>query len=151
MISFVLLLIGVYYGVGRHNYYVPDDEEVEAEKWLFLCQPPFPWALAFSKMSIAWMLLRIQRERPWWKWSMYLLMFVAFGVAVVSNIFQLSACKPLYAVWDHSNPDAVCTDPKISQVSIYVTASLTIVTDVALSLAVSTLGSTRKMRPRNRN
>jgi hypothetical protein len=131
-----MLLVAIHYGVGRHNYYVPDDQEVLAEKWLFLCQPPFPWALALSKMSIAWMLLRIQRDRPWWTWSMYFLMFVSFGVAVVSNVFQLSACKPLWAVWDHSNPDAVCADPKTSQTSIYVTAILTIITDVALSLAV---------------
>ncbi|KAH6855354.1 hypothetical protein B0I37DRAFT_302361 [Chaetomium sp. MPI-CAGE-AT-0009] len=130
-----MLLAAIHYGVGRHNYYVPDDKEVLAEKWLFLGQPPFPWALALSKMSIAWMLIRIQRDRPWWTWSMYFLMFVSFGVAVVSNIFQLSACKPLWAVWDHSNPDAVCTDPAVSQTSIYVTAILTIITDVALSLA----------------
>ncbi|KAK4149390.1 hypothetical protein C8A00DRAFT_18909, partial [Chaetomidium leptoderma] len=130
-----LLLVAIHYGVGRHNYYVPDDEEVLAEKWLFLCQPPFPWALAFSKMSIAWMLIRIQRDRPWWTWSMYFLMFVSAGIAIVSNIFQLSACKPLAAVWDHSIVDAVCADPNTSQTSIYVTASITIVTDVALSLA----------------
>ena len=134
--SFSFLLVAIHYGVGRHNYYVPDDKEVLAEKWLFITQPPFPWSLAFSKMSIAWMLIRIQRDRRWWTWAMYFLMFVSLGVAIVSNIFQLSACKPLWAVWDHSNPDAVCTDPKISQVSIYVTACLTIVTDVALSLAV---------------
>ena len=131
-----MLLAAVHYGVGKHNFYVPDDKVVLAEKWLFISQPPFPWALALSKMSIAWMLIRIQRERPWWTWTMYFLMFTSFGVAVVSNIFQLSVCKPLWAVWDHSNPDAVCTDPNTSQISIYVTACITIVTDVTLSLAV---------------
>lgn len=126
----------MHFGVGRHNYYVPDDEEMLAEKWLFLSQPPFPWSLAFSKVSIAWMLVRLQRDRPWWTWTMYFLMFVSVGIAVVSNIFQLSICKPLSAVWDHSIADAVCSDPKTSQISIYVTSSLTIVTDVALSIAV---------------
>jgi hypothetical protein len=135
-VSFAFMLVAVRYGVGRHNYYVPPDEEMLAEKWLFLSQPPFPWSLAFSKVSIAWMLLRIQRDRRWWTWTMCFLMFVAVGVAVVSNIFQLTICKPLAAVWDHTITTAVCSSPKTSQISIYVTSALTIVTDVALSIAV---------------
>ena len=135
-ISFSLMLVSVRYGVGRHNYYLPADEEMLAEKWLFLSQPPFPWSLAFSKVSIAWMLLRLQREKRWWCWTMYFLMFVSVGVAVTSNIFQLTICKPLEAVWDHTITTAVCSNPKTSQISIYVTSSLTIVTDVALSFAV---------------
>ena len=135
-VSFAFMLVSVRYGVGRHNYYLPADEEMLAEKWLFLSQPPFPWSLAFSKVSIAWMLLRLQREKRWWCWTMYFLMFVSVGVAVTSNIFQLTICKPLEAVWDHSITSAVCSNPKTSQISIYVTSSLTIVTDVALSFAV---------------
>ena len=135
-VSFAFMLVSVRYGVGRHNYYLPADEEMLAEKWLFLSQPPFPWSLAFSKVSIAWMLLRIQREKRWWCWTMYFLMFVSVGVAITSNIFQLTICKPLEAVWDHTITTAVCSNPKTSQISIYVTSSLTIVTDVALSFAV---------------
>lgn len=128
--------MAVHYGVGRHNYYVPTPDETLAEKWLFLSQPPFPWSLAFSKVSIAWMLLRIQRERLWWTCFMYALMIIAVGVAIVSNVFQLSLCKPLSGVWDHTDPNVVCSDPKTGQTSIYVTSALTIVTDVALSIAV---------------
>jgi hypothetical protein len=130
------LLVAVHYGVGRHNYYVPDDQEELAQKWLFLSQPPFPWSLAFSKVSIAWMLIRIQRDERWWTWSMYMLMTVSVGVAIVSNVFQLSMCKPISAIWDHSTPGAVCTDLHVAQRSIYITSALTIATDFALSLAV---------------
>ncbi|KAK3899695.1 hypothetical protein C8A05DRAFT_17904 [Staphylotrichum tortipilum] len=134
-VSFAFMLVSVRFGVGRHNYYLPADEEMLAEKWLFLSQPPFPWSLAFSKVSISWMLMRIQRDRAWWVWTMYFLMFVSVGVAVVSNIFQLSACRPLAAVWDHTIMSAVCNPPGVSQTSIYVTSSLTIVTDFVLSIA----------------
>ena len=130
------MLVAVHYGVGRHNYYVPDDQEVLAEKWLFLSQPTFPWSLACSKVSIAWMLIRIQRDERWWTWSMYLLMTVSVGVAIVSNVFQLSMCKPISAIWDHSTPGALCTDLHVAQRSIYITSALTIATDFALSLAV---------------
>lgn len=142
------MLVSVRFGVGRHNYYVAPEEEVLAEKWLFLSQPPFPWSLAFSKVSIAWMLMRIQRDRTWWVWTMYFLMFVSVGVAVVSNIFQLSACRPLAAVWDHTIKNPVCNSPSVSQTSIYVTSSLTIVTDFVLSIAVGLnegIGTTRDL------
>ncbi|KAK4232977.1 hypothetical protein C8A03DRAFT_19851 [Achaetomium macrosporum] len=132
-VSYALLLVAARYGVGRHNFYVPPEDEVQAEKWLFLSQPPFPWSLAFSKVSIAWMLLRIQREKRWWTWCMYTLMVVAVGVAIVSNIFQFTLCKPLHGF--NTDPSVVCEDPEIGQVSIYVTSALTIVRDVALSLA----------------
>lgn len=130
------MLVAVHYGVGRHNYYVPDDKEMLAEKWLFISQPSFPWSLAFSKVSIAWMLIRIQRDVRWWVWTMYALIVISVGTAISSNYFQLTACDPLWAVWDHSNPDAKCTDPHVSQTSIYVNSALAIFTDFALSLAV---------------
>lgn len=133
-------MVAVSYGVGRHNYYVPNDQEVEAEKWLFLSQPTFPWSLAFSKMSIAWMLLRIQRDRRVWVWSMYGIMVFVVLTAINTNAFQFSLCKPLWAVWDHSNPDAVCMDPIIGQTSIYVNSAFTILTDLILSLAVCGFG-----------
>ncbi|KXX75412.1 hypothetical protein MMYC01_209499 [Madurella mycetomatis] len=135
LISYSFLMVAVSYGVGRHNYYVPDDQEVQAEKWLFLSQPTFPWSLAFSKMSIAWMLLRIQRDRRAWVWSMYAIMVFVVLTAINTNAFQFSLCKPLWAVWDHSNPDAVCMDPRIGQTSIYVNSAFTILTDLVLSLA----------------
>jgi hypothetical protein len=133
--------VAVNYGVGRHNYYVPHDQEVLAEKWLFLSQPPFPWSLAFSKVSISWMLLRIQRDIRWWCWTMYAFMVLSVGVAITSNVFQLSLCTPLYGVWDHSDPSVVCMDSKKAQTSIYVNSCVTIVTDVALSLAVCLFSS----------
>ncbi len=50
------------------------------------------------------------------------------------NSFQLSLCKPLAAVWDPSIPGAVCLPSDVAQTSIYVTAAMTILTDVILSL-----------------
>lgn len=65
---------------------------------------------------------------------MYLLMAVSVMVAIVSCVFQVLTCQPIAANWDHSTPGAVCTTK--GQVAIYVTSSLTIATDFALSLAV---------------
>lgn len=129
-------MIAVHYGIGRHNYYVPTDQEVLAEKWLFLSQPVFPWSLAFSKMSIACMLIRIRRDQRVWAWGMYFIMVFVVLIAINTNVFQLSLCRPLWAVWDHSNSEAQCMDMTVAQTSIYVNSALNVVTDFALSLAV---------------
>lgn len=127
--------MGIKYGVGRHNYYVPPADLILAEKFLFLSQPPYAWALACAKISIVWMLLRIQRDQRLWPFFLYSLMVVFALIAVTMNAFQFSLCKPLSAVWDpKGSPGAVCMAPNISQTSIYVTAALTIVSDLVLSL-----------------
>ncbi|KAK4660703.1 hypothetical protein QC762_121420 [Podospora pseudocomata] len=133
--SYIFLMIAVHYGIGRHNYYVPTDQEVLAEKWLFLSQPVFPWSLAFSKMSIACMLIRIRRDQRVWAWGMYFIMAFVVLIAINTNAFQLSLCRPLWAVWDHSNSEAQCMDMTVAQTSIYVNSALNVVTDFALSLA----------------
>ncbi|KAK3367195.1 hypothetical protein B0T24DRAFT_635222 [Lasiosphaeria ovina] len=135
MFNWAFTLAGVKYGVGRHNYYIAPDQEVLAEKWLVFSEPFFPWALACAKMSIAWMLLRIQRDRLGWAITMYALMLVSIGVAISANTVFLTMCKPIWALWDHSNPDAVCGDPAKAQISIYVSAGLTVFTDIVLSIA----------------
>ncbi|KAK0717275.1 hypothetical protein B0T26DRAFT_829054 [Lasiosphaeria miniovina] len=135
LFNWAFTLAGVKYGIGRHNYYIAPDQEVLAEKWLVFSEPFFPWALACAKMSIAWMLLRIQRDRLGWAITMYALMLVSIGVAISANTIFLTMCKPIWALWDHSNPDAVCGDPAKAQISIYVSAGLTVFTDIVLSIA----------------
>jgi len=132
MVEWILLLISTTYGLGRHNYYVPAREEKQALKFLFISQPPFPWAMAFTKISIACMLLRIHRSNSW---AIFLYIMIAVQVlwAITANSFQFSLCKPLEAVWDPSIENPKCI-PKEGQISIYVTAAITILTDVIFSL-----------------
>lgn len=138
LVSYVFLMIAVSYGVGRHNFYITHDRVVEAQKWLYLSQPPYPWSLAFSKMSIAWLLHRIRRDSRAWAWGMYAVSVLVVLTAVSINVFQLSLCRPLWAVWDHdSKPDAVCMDLKVARMSIYVNSAFIVFTDFALSIAAS--------------
>lgn len=134
MLEWSLLVVGISYGVGRHDYYLTPDQLMLAEKFLFLSQPPYAWSLAFSKMSIAWMLIRIQRDQRSWAIFLYSMMIFSGLIAITMNAFQFSSCKPLSAVWDHATPGAVCMPPSVSHISIYVTAAMTILTDVILSL-----------------
>ena len=132
--EWILLLIGVRYGVGRHNFYLTPYETEQAEKFLFISQPPYAWALAFAKLSIIWMLIRIQRDHKVWKIFLYFMMAFVTLTSVTMNVFQFSLCKPLAAIWDHSIDNPVCLPPAVGQMSIYVTAAMTILTDFTLSL-----------------
>ena len=136
LVNWILLLVAIHYGVGRHNFYVPEPDRILAEKFLFISQPTYPWSLTFSKMSIAWMLIRIRRDSRQWVITMAGMMVLSLGIAINSNAFQLTVCTPLWAVWDHSDPNAKCMDKDVAQASIYVNSSLTIATDFFLSFAV---------------
>ena len=135
------MLVSTRYGVARHNFYVSHNDQILAEKLLFISQPPYPWALAFAKLSIAWMLFKLRRDSRTWRTVMVSVSVVAVGIAISANAFQLSMCTPLWAIWDHSNPDAKCMNPIMAQTSIYVNAGLTIATDVVLSLAVCSVNT----------
>lgn len=127
--------MAVSWGMGRHNYYLRPSNEVQAEKYLFLSQPPFAWALVLAKISITSTLLRILRESTAWRWFLRVMVLFQVGIGITMNYFQFTLCKPLAAIWDPAvAATAYCEPPDISQTSIYVTAALTILTDVILSL-----------------
>ncbi|KAH6880793.1 hypothetical protein B0T10DRAFT_411920, partial [Thelonectria olida] len=128
-----LTCISVSHGLGRHNYYLSPDERVPAEKFLFISQPPFAWALTCAKISIALLLIRIQHSNRLWVFFLYGMVIIQVLIGITINTFQLLLCKPLAAVWDKTIPNYVCI-PGVVQTSIYVTAILTILTDVILSL-----------------
>ncbi|OCL15018.1 hypothetical protein AOQ84DRAFT_279845 [Glonium stellatum] len=133
MVEWTLLMTSTGYGLGRHNFYLAPGSAMQAEKFLFISQPPFAWALAFTKISIACMLLRIQRSQGWMIF-LYLMMVLQVLTAVTINTFQFSLCDPVAAIWDPSIPGAKCKPPIVGQISIYVTAAVTILTDVIFSL-----------------
>ncbi|KAK5656586.1 hypothetical protein OQA88_4565 [Cercophora sp. LCS_1] len=135
MINWIFMLMAIHHGAGRHNFYIAPDQLILAEKYSFLSQPWFGWSLAFSKMSIAWMLIRIRRDSRPWVGVMSGIMVLSVGIAICSNVFQLSMCEPIWFIWDHSHPNPVCMDPKKAQLSIYINAGLTIATDIILSFA----------------
>ncbi|KAH7115398.1 hypothetical protein B0J13DRAFT_654188, partial [Dactylonectria estremocensis] len=138
-VNWILTCISVSHGLGRHNYYVPPNERVQAEKFLFISQPPFAWALACAKISIALLLVRIQRDNRPWAFFLYGMVITQVLIAITINSFQLSLCKPLAAVWDKAIPSHVCI-PEAVQTSLYFTAALTILTDVILSLLPFAIG-----------
>ncbi|KAM7195748.1 hypothetical protein V8F20_007318 [Naviculisporaceae sp. PSN 640] len=139
ILQFTLLMAAAPHGVGRHNAYIPHDDEVKAMKLLFLSQLPWGWSVAFAKISIACLLLRLKSatsEGLWpWKVPLYFTIIIQIACAVTANIVQLTQCRPLRATWDPTVPGAVCQSPTIAHMAIYITGALAIVSDIFLATA----------------
>ncbi|KAH7026901.1 hypothetical protein B0J12DRAFT_722084 [Macrophomina phaseolina] len=147
-VSWTQLVISTTHGVGRHNYYVSAAETMQAEKFLFIGQPAFAWALACTKISIVCMLFRIQTGIHWRRF-LSIMIVVQVLTAITTNVFQFSLCKPLPAIWDHTIKNPKCIVAAI-HISIVVTSIVTILTDVILSLLPLTFIMHMQLPPREK-
>ncbi|PVH97448.1 hypothetical protein DM02DRAFT_685069 [Periconia macrospinosa] len=135
VVTWTQLMISTSYGLGRHNHYVSAAKMMQAEKFLFTGQPAFAWALACAKISIVCMLFRVQTgiSGIFWRSFLSIMIVVQVLTAIMNNIFQFSLCKPLPAIWDHTIKNPKCIVAAM-HINIIVTAVITILTDVILSL-----------------
>ncbi|EKG14300.1 hypothetical protein MPH_08480 [Macrophomina phaseolina MS6] len=121
---------------------------MQAEKFLFIGQPAFAWALACTKISIVCMLFRIQTGIHWRRF-LSIMIVVQVLTAITTNVFQFSLCKPLPAIWDHTIKNPKCIVAAI-HISIVVTSIVTILTDVILSLLPLTFIMHMQLPPREK-
>ncbi|OCK78964.1 hypothetical protein K432DRAFT_331057 [Lepidopterella palustris CBS 459.81] len=121
------------HGMGRHNYYVPLEDQMKAGRLLFIIQPMWVWSIAFVKISMAFMLLRILRSKNW-----HMFLYATIAVQVVSSmIFMfilLLQCRPIYAIWDPATPNAKCWSPLPAQIGLYGNAAISIITDFVFTV-----------------
>jgi hypothetical protein len=74
------------------------------------------WSVTFTKLSVAFMLLRLQQGKIW-TWSLLTAIFVLVTTAIVFTCFSLAECNPLSAAWNFVlDPSlmAKCMDPNTS-------------------------------------
>lgn len=131
------LYAAIPHGFGRHNFYSPIPDQIEAGRLLLMSQFPWGWGVAFGKISIALLLMRFKRTLPWkiFLWAMILIQVLS---AMTANIIQLAQCRPIEASWNPmilmTDPNASCWDPNNVQASVYVMAVIAVITDVAFAL-----------------
>ena len=102
--------------------------------FLYFSQHASGWAIGFTKISIACMLFRLQQDDRYWRVFLYLMMLVSLVIAVTTSAVLFSACRPVSAMWGHSIPHAVCLPMDVVSIGILLTAAITILTDIVLSL-----------------
>ena len=114
-----------------------------AQHWLFASEALWPIVMMFVKISIACMLLRIKRSKPWLAF-LYIMIAIQVATCIGSVAFILFRCIPMRANWDHDVTGARCASVKSIYYTIYITAVISIVTD--LILALLPLAFIRKMQ-----
>ncbi|OCK77663.1 hypothetical protein K432DRAFT_303677 [Lepidopterella palustris CBS 459.81] len=138
MISIAMILMVVIWSLcaaavhmgamGRHNFYVPLDKQIAANRLLLIVQILWIWSVAFVKMSMACMLLRILRSKNWHMF-LYATIVVQVVAATAFMFILLLQCRPIEAVWNPGLKGAKCWSQLPAQVGLYSNAAVSIVTD----------------------
>ena len=127
--QWALVLAAIPHGYGRHDFYVPPEERNKAGLVLYSSQVPWSWGVGLSKISIAFMLLRIKHSLRW-KTFLYAMIIIQAASAISANIVQFSACRPLAAMWDPLISKGNCWPHQAFWICILVNGIIAIVTDV---------------------
>ncbi|KAF2678826.1 hypothetical protein K458DRAFT_394471 [Lentithecium fluviatile CBS 122367] len=93
-----------------------------------IAQPFWAWAMAFTKTSIALMLLRLEQV-PFWRRFLWTMIALQITLGVYNMVTQLLQCTPLNLAWDlHENVAHKCwpqTAYKASSVTVQIVNVLT--------------------------
>lgn len=92
-------------GLGRHIYYLSQDQLSRAIKFVSLSQPFCVMSFSLSKIAVALLLIRILT--PAFRrgaWFLYPLTGIQLLLGIVVSIVQFAQCSPTRSLWDLSLP-----------------------------------------------
>lgn len=145
--QFALVLSAIPYGVGRHNVYVDPRDQRQASKLLFLSQFPWGWSVAFGKISIALLLLRLKPGKHWHIF-LYTMAAIQLGYAACATLMPLLRCRPISAAWDYKTEIRQCLPVGAVHAAIYTNGAVAVITDIIFALIPFTfLNSIRARLP----
>lgn len=130
--QFSIFLAAVPYGVGRHNFYIEPEDQMKAARLLYFSQLPWGWSVAFGKIGIALLLLRLKTGLGW-RIFLYAMIVVQVVLAVHANTMQLVWCQPISAAW-RPELGGKCLSVQIIHASIYAHGSVAVLTDIIFAL-----------------
>ncbi|KAN0096715.1 hypothetical protein V8E51_015520 [Hyaloscypha variabilis] len=134
IIVFSAMVAAVTKGFGRHNYYLTAKDKVNIFRCLFCIEVLGLWVLSLARISVACMLLRLDKALfTSWKVILWIAIIFQLGAAFGSNICQFIRCRPLHAMWDVV-PHAKCWDPIESWIYGYVFAGISIGSDLTFAI-----------------
>ncbi|KAH7028257.1 hypothetical protein B0J12DRAFT_684233 [Macrophomina phaseolina] len=132
IVGFSLQIAACKHGMGRHNYYVPSDDQSAALHYLFVMYCTWVFCVGLIRLSVAFLLLRFF-DTPAWRWSLRILVASIILSIIGGIIAQLIECRPLRAMWE-AVADAKCWTNTEMQIFGYVQSIITIIQDCVLSL-----------------
>jgi hypothetical protein len=109
-------MMSVQNGFGKHVEFASPVQIENFSRLILISEPLWVWSLTFTKISIAFMFLRI-RNSPAWKAIMSFAIFYLVASAVITNAMQLTECRPLRMYWEKV-PGGTCRSPASVQKAI---------------------------------
>jgi len=103
-------------GFGKHIEFASPEQIENFLRLTLISEPLWVWSLTFTKISIAFMFLRI-RNSPAWKAIMSFAMFYLLASAIVTTAMQFTECVPLRMYWEKV-PGGTCRSPESVQKAI---------------------------------
>jgi hypothetical protein len=99
-----------------------------------IAQPFWAWAMAFTKTSIALMLLRLEQV-PFWRRFLWTMIALQIMLGVYNMITQLVQCIPLELAWDlHENVTHKCWPQVAYKASSVAVQIFNVITDWTFAL-----------------
>ncbi|KAH8880950.1 hypothetical protein GQ53DRAFT_617441, partial [Thozetella sp. PMI_491] len=126
--SCTFILLGLRFGMGHHNAFLPVPQQVEALKYQVLATMTYIADMMFIKLSIGFFLLRlaIQRRYAYILWTTMVIVFIWSAVLFFWDVFL---CTPVAAQWDFRILDQTCASPEAQISAAYSLSVLCILTD----------------------
>ncbi|KAL8802635.1 MAG: hypothetical protein Q9200_006514, partial [Gallowayella weberi] len=101
-------------GYARHAVYLTPAERSNAAKVSVISRACCIMAIAFGKISVAFLIQRIQGSNKWRMWFLYFCSISVFIMALFAVIFLFAQCQPAHALWTPSmikDGTGHCWDP----------------------------------------
>ncbi|KAL8960233.1 MAG: hypothetical protein Q9183_005503, partial [Haloplaca sp. 2 TL-2023] len=97
------------YGIGRHVYYLRQENAVKATRLDWLAQAFVITALTIGKISVAFFILRLSNTR-WHTWFLHTVNVTLIIINIPLIVLTYAQCKPAALLWDPSLT-GYCWDP----------------------------------------
>jgi hypothetical protein len=114
--NYIVSVMSIPNGYGRHIEFASPLQIENFLRLTFISEPLWVWSLTFTKISIAFMFLRIQNS-PAWKAVMSFAIFYLLASAIVTTSLQFTECVPLRMYWEKV-PGGTCRSPSSVQKAI---------------------------------
>ena len=93
-------------------YYLPISTQKYALKINWISQPFCVLGLAFGKISVGFLIIRIGVPKKWMRMLLYFFMVSSMILFAGAIIFVFAQCQPVTELWNYTEPGS-CWDPEV--------------------------------------
>jgi hypothetical protein len=121
-------------GALRHLYYIPPEQILYVTKLIFIAQPFVELSCSLSRVSVAFLLMRILgRVRDWREWFLWACIPITLTLAILTSFFAFFQCQNPAALWTPAlQATTYCWNPVVKVDFTYFVDGFNAFLDVAM-------------------